>query len=169
MFVLYEAMILMINVFKYCPRGYIKGGYYLFTRPSTAGIIRVRVLFEGGSYLRKYGTYAPPCSMSISMKKCKVILYRYEYLLNKFIVFSHQGLITKFHKLSNQCEKNCSSDREKLLKFEAEGREFAIIKVQNGTGERPLMTSLLGQVGGSKIAPKKGRCRVGQGRQVGQK
>ena len=22
------------------------------------------------------------------------------------------------------CEKNCSSDREKLLKFEAEGREF---------------------------------------------
>jgi hypothetical protein len=23
------------------------------------------------------------------------------------------------------CEKNCSSDREKLLKFEAEGREFA--------------------------------------------
>ena len=24
----------------------------------------------------------------------------------------------------NYCEKNCSSDREKLLKFEAEGREF---------------------------------------------
>ena len=23
------------------------------------------------------------------------------------------------------CEKNCSSDREKLLKFEAEGQEFA--------------------------------------------
>ena len=23
------------------------------------------------------------------------------------------------------CEKNCSSDRKKLLKFEAEGREFA--------------------------------------------
>ena len=23
------------------------------------------------------------------------------------------------------CEKNCSSDREKVLKFEAEGREFA--------------------------------------------
>ena len=23
------------------------------------------------------------------------------------------------------CEKNCSSDREKLWKFEAEGREFA--------------------------------------------
>ena len=23
------------------------------------------------------------------------------------------------------CEKKCSSDREKLLKFEAEGREFA--------------------------------------------
>ena len=31
------------------------------------------------------------------------------------------------------------------------------------------MTSLLGQVGGSKIALKKGRYRVGQGRQVGQK
>ena len=25
------------------------------------------------------------------------------------------------------CKKNCSSDREKLLKFEAEGREFAKI------------------------------------------
>ena len=25
------------------------------------------------------------------------------------------------------CEKNCSSDREKLLKFEAEGREFSKI------------------------------------------
>ena len=25
--------------------------------PSTAGIIRMRVLFEGGSYLRKYGNY----------------------------------------------------------------------------------------------------------------
>ena len=24
------------------------------------------------------------------------------------------------------CEKKCSSDREKLLKFKAEGREFAI-------------------------------------------
>ena len=32
-------------------------GYYFSTRPSTAGIIRVRVLFEGGSYLRKYGKY----------------------------------------------------------------------------------------------------------------
>ena len=45
----------MINGFDYCPRGYIEGGYYFFTRPSTAGIIRVRVLFEGGSYMRKYG------------------------------------------------------------------------------------------------------------------
>ena len=25
----------------------------------------------------------------------------------------------------NYCEKNCSSDREKLLKFEAESREFS--------------------------------------------
>ena len=65
MFVLYDAMqkraILIIYaknnniyVFEYCPRGYIEGGYYFFIRPSTAGIIRVRVLFEGGSYLRKY-------------------------------------------------------------------------------------------------------------------
>ena len=28
-----------------------------FTRPSFADIIRVRVLFEGGSYLRKYDIY----------------------------------------------------------------------------------------------------------------
>ena len=44
-----------VIVFKFCPRGYIEGGYYFFIRPSSAGIIRVRVLFEGGSYLRKYG------------------------------------------------------------------------------------------------------------------
>ena len=55
MFVLYEAMVLMINVFEYCPRGYIEGGSYFSTKPSTAGIIRVWVLFEGGSYMRKYG------------------------------------------------------------------------------------------------------------------
>ena len=42
----------------------------------------------------------------------------------------------------------------------------------NNIWERPLMTSdirVTGQVGGSKIAPKIGRYRVGQGRQVGQK
>ena len=43
------------NVLEYCPRVYIEGGYYSFTRPSTAGIITVRVLFEGESYMRKYG------------------------------------------------------------------------------------------------------------------
>ena len=47
----------MINGFEYCPWGYIKGGDYYFTMPSTAGIIRVRVLFEGGSYMRKYGMH----------------------------------------------------------------------------------------------------------------
>ena len=41
-------------VFEYCPRGgYIEGGYYFFTRPSTAGIIRMRVLFEGWYYCLK--------------------------------------------------------------------------------------------------------------------
>ena len=43
------------NVFEYYPVGYIEGGDYFFTRSSNAGIIRVQVLFEGGSYLRKYG------------------------------------------------------------------------------------------------------------------
>ena len=61
MFVLYDAMqkraILMINSFEYYPRRYIEDGYYFLTRPSTAGIIRVRVLFKGGSYMRKYGTF----------------------------------------------------------------------------------------------------------------
>ena len=45
-------------VFEYCTRGYIEGGYYFFTRTSTAGFIRMRVLSEGGSYLRKYGKYS---------------------------------------------------------------------------------------------------------------
>ena len=52
-----KRAILMINVLKYCPRGYIEGRYYFFIRPSTSGIIRVRFLFEGGSFMRKYGIY----------------------------------------------------------------------------------------------------------------
>ena len=55
MFVLYDAMqkraILMINVFEYYLRVCIEGGYYFFRRTSAAGIIRVWVLFEGGSYV----------------------------------------------------------------------------------------------------------------------
>ena len=39
------------------PAGIYRGRVLFFTRPSTAGIIRVWVLFEGGSYLRKYGIY----------------------------------------------------------------------------------------------------------------
>ena len=54
MFVLYDAnqkmRILVLRVL-------IEGGYYFFIRPSNGGIIRVRVLFEGGSYLRKYGIW----------------------------------------------------------------------------------------------------------------
>ena len=37
------------------PAGIYRGWVLFFIRPSTAGIIRVRVLFEGGSYMRKYG------------------------------------------------------------------------------------------------------------------
>ena len=44
------------NVFKYCPREYIEGGPYFFIRLSSAVIIRMRVLLEVGSYIRKYGT-----------------------------------------------------------------------------------------------------------------
>ena len=42
--------------FEFCPLGYIEGRYYLFTKPSTAGTISIRmqVLFEGGPYLRKH-------------------------------------------------------------------------------------------------------------------
>ena len=38
------------------------------------------------------------------------------YILYK--ILKNNGILT-------YCEKNCSSSREKLLKFEAEGREFA--------------------------------------------
>ena len=54
-FVLYDAM--QKKASYIAPRGYIEGGYYFFTRPSSAGIIRMRVLFEGGSYMRKYGKW----------------------------------------------------------------------------------------------------------------
>jgi hypothetical protein len=36
---------------------YIKGVYYYPYLGITAGIIRTRVLFEGGPYMRKYGMY----------------------------------------------------------------------------------------------------------------
>jgi hypothetical protein len=55
-FIINTSGISGFNVFEYCPRGYIEGRYYFFIRPSTAGSIRVRVLFEGGSYMRKYGS-----------------------------------------------------------------------------------------------------------------
>ena len=61
-----KCAILIINVFEYCPRGYIEGGYYFFTRISTAGTIRMRVLFEGGPYMRKYGTYCQYCQLDFS-------------------------------------------------------------------------------------------------------
>ena len=49
--------LIICKCFKYYPRGYIEGGYYyFFIRPSIAGIIRMQVLFEGGPYMRKYGT-----------------------------------------------------------------------------------------------------------------
>ena len=60
MFVLYDSMQKLthdFDIFEYCPRVYIEGGYYFFRRTSAAGIIRMRVLFEGGPYMRKYGIY----------------------------------------------------------------------------------------------------------------
>ena len=50
----------------------------------------------------------------------------------KLVIHSDIFLIFRFHKwyfftkiVLTYCEKKCSSDQEKLLKFEAEGREFA--------------------------------------------
>ena len=43
------------KVFEYCPREYIEGGYYQPFLGFTVGIIRMRVLFAGGPYMRKYG------------------------------------------------------------------------------------------------------------------
>ena len=63
------------NVFKYCPRGYIEGGYYSFIRPSSAGIIRMRVLIKGGPYMRKYGN-SVISSMFIFRSRC---CYRYSF------------------------------------------------------------------------------------------
>ena len=37
-------------------RALLEGGYYKPFPGITAGIIRMRVLFEGGSYMRKYGS-----------------------------------------------------------------------------------------------------------------
>ena len=43
--------------------------------------------------------------------------------MTKIAVFKQWYFVAKI--ALTYCKKNCSSDREKLLKFEAEGREFA--------------------------------------------
>ena len=40
---------------------------------------------------------------------------------------SKNGILLNPKIVRTYCEKNCSSDREKVLKSEAEGREFAKI------------------------------------------
>ena len=74
-----KRAILMINVFEYCPRGYIEGGYYFFTRPSSAGIIRVWVLFEGGSYMRKYGILSERSQLKDLIRTWTESFYRLQF------------------------------------------------------------------------------------------
>ena len=52
------------------------------------------------------------------------IYYVFDFFLN-FKIIQKWYFVTKI--VLTNCEKNCSSDREKLLKFEAEGPEFAKI------------------------------------------
>ena len=52
----------------------------------------------------------------------------FEFLYNRPIhkEGAYNGMVFCYQNCSDLLwEKNCSSDREKLLKFEAEGREFA--------------------------------------------
>ena len=58
------------------------------------------------------------------------ILRKIPAVTGKDLVLDHQSnqkwyFVTKI--VLTYCEKNCSSDQEKLLKFEAEGQEFAKI------------------------------------------
>ena len=43
--------------------------------------------------------------------------------MTKIAVFKQWYFVAKI--VLTYCKKNCSSDREKLLKFEAEGQEFS--------------------------------------------
>ena len=49
----------------------------------------------------------------------------YLFALLSNVYFQQWYFVTKI--VLTYCEKNCSSDREKNLKFEAEGQEFAKI------------------------------------------
>ena len=54
-----KAIVISLQkVLEYCPQVYIEGGYYQSMSGITAGIIRVRVLIEGGSCMRKYGVHS---------------------------------------------------------------------------------------------------------------
>ena len=54
----------------------------------------------------------------------------YHISISKYLYLSLTKMVFGFENCSDLLwEKNCSSDREKLLKFEAEGREFSIFQL----------------------------------------
>ena len=69
---------------------------------------RVRLKYLNGSYTHL-----------IAFKEMLIIINNFIFLYIWVLVFCYQNCSNLLW------EKNCSSDREKLLKFESEGREFA--------------------------------------------
>ena len=76
--------------------------------------------------------------MKFQTKERKPILQKQYHVLVNFIGESKnstqdelEGTIREFRGFEEMafCYQNCSSDREKLLKFEAEGRELAIFLI----------------------------------------
>ena len=61
-------------------------------------------------------------SRPVDQQNTKVVLLLYGCCFVGYVT-KKWYFVTKI--VLTYCEKNCSSDREKLLKFEAEGQEFA--------------------------------------------
>ena len=121
-------------------RGYIEGRYYFSTRPSTAGIIRGRVLFEEIRYVFCY----PDCPDLLWEKFALVQFLIFPgywdqakggvfnlvlcytasfYEQNLMLSMSNGILLSKLFWPT--VRKNCPSDRDIFLRYETEDRKFA--------------------------------------------
>ena len=110
------------NARFWCLRGLIEGGDYFSTRPSTAGIIRVRVLFEGGSYLRKYGSCHICVKIAIFVLKTKFSILFCARLYSKLpkgqvILKGLFGILGFFQKINEQIHEQIRFITNSLVCF----------------------------------------------------
>ena len=86
------------------PAGIYQGRVLFFTKPSTVGTIRMRVLFEGGSYLRKYGKHflrgwLLVLDLKEGLVECATVSYCGHTKLKPFGVLTTSNVVTSVMSL----------------------------------------------------------------------